>query len=115
MSVPPRPTFARGLLQIFLVVFMKELITLDAWKFFGLAAQAIFFGRFFVQWIVSERKGESTVPVMFWVLSVFGGALLLVYAIHQRDIVFILGQAGGLVIYTRNLMLIYQKSQRDKS
>ncbi len=79
----------------------------------GLVAQGLFFGRFFVQWIASERKGESTVPVAFWFFSVLGGGLLLLYAIHQRDIVFILGQAGGLVIYARNLMLIYQKKQRD--
>lgn len=78
----------------------------------GLVAQGLFFGRFFVQWIASERKGESTVPVAFWFFSVFGGGLLLLYAIHQRDMVFILGQAGGLVIYARNLMLIYQKKPR---
>ena len=78
----------------------------------GLVAQGLFFGRFFIQWIASERKGESTVPVAFWFFSILGGGLLLLYAIHQRDIVFILGQAGGLVIYARNLMLIYQKKQR---
>lgn len=78
----------------------------------GLVAQGLFFGRFFIQWIASERKGESTVPVAFWFFSILGGGLLLLYAIHQRDIVFILGQAGGLVIYARNLMLIYQKKPR---
>ena len=84
----------------------------DYWVILGLVAQGLFFGRFFIQWIASERKGESTVPVAFWFFSVFGGGLLLLYAIHQRDIVFILGQAGGLVIYARNLMLIYQKKPR---
>ena len=86
---------------------------MNYWMILGLIAQGLFFGRFFIQWIASERKGESTVPVAFWFFSVLGGGLLLLYAIHQRDIVFILGQAGGLVIYARNLMLIYQKKQRD--
>ncbi|GAK51830.1 hypothetical protein U14_03076 [Candidatus Moduliflexus flocculans] len=86
---------------------------MNYWMILGLLAQGLFFGRFFIQWIASERKGESTVPVAFWFFSVLGGGLLLLYAIHQRDIVFILGQAGGLVIYARNLMLIYQKKQRD--
>ena len=80
------------------------------WTIIGLVAQALFFGRFFIQWLASERKGESTVPVAFWFFSVIGGALLLIYAIHQRDIVFISGQAGGLVIYLRNLMLIYKRT-----
>jgi lipid-A-disaccharide synthase-like uncharacterized protein len=83
---------------------------IEMWTVVGLVAQGMFFGRFFIQWIASERKGESTVPVAFWFFSVFGGALLLLYALHRRDPVFILGQAGGLVIYLRNLMLIYKKT-----
>lgn len=86
---------------------------MDMWTAVGLLAQGLFFGRFFVQWIASERKGESTVPVAFWFFSILGGGMLLVYAIHQRDIVFILGQAGGLVIYVRNLMLIYHPKKRQ--
>jgi lipid-A-disaccharide synthase-like uncharacterized protein len=86
---------------------------LDFWKVLGFTAQGLFFGRFFVQWLASERKGESTVPLAFWIFSVLGGSLLLVYAIRQRDEVFILGQAGGLVIYIRNLMLIYRKRRQS--
>jgi lipid-A-disaccharide synthase-like uncharacterized protein len=82
---------------------------MNTWKIIGFFAQGLFFARFFVQWIVSEQKGESTVPLAFWIFSVLGGTLLLVYAIHQKDEVFILGQAGGLVIYLRNLMLIYKR------
>ncbi len=87
----------------------KFLLNMDYWKILGFTAQGMFFGRFFIQWLVSERKGESTVPLAFWIFSVLGGSLLLVYAIHQQDEVFIMGQAGGLVIYCRNLMLIYKK------
>ena len=82
---------------------------MNVWTCVGFLAQGVFFGRFFIQWIVSERRGESTVPVSFWIFSVFGGALLFIYAVHQRDPVFMFGQAGGLVIYARNLVLIYKK------
>ncbi len=80
----------------------------DTWLILGLLAQLIFFLRFFVQWIVSERKGASVIPISFWYLSLAGGLGLLVYAIHIKDPVFILGQAGGLFIYARNLALIYK-------
>ncbi|MBU0507948.1 lipid-A-disaccharide synthase N-terminal domain-containing protein [bacterium] len=81
----------------------------------GFLAQGLFASRFFVQWIASERKGRSVVPVQFWFLSLGGGLLLLFYAIHRHDPVFILGQGGGLVIYGRNLMLIYRKPRRSTS
>lgn len=86
-------------------------MNVDFWLVLGLIAQAMFFGRFFIQWIVSEYKGESTIPLAFWIFSILGGGLLLIYAIHREDPVFILGQAGGLGIYLRNLMLIYKKKQ----
>jgi lipid-A-disaccharide synthase-like uncharacterized protein len=95
--------------DVYLLMIQNILAKMDFWIVLGLVAQGMFFGRFFVQWIVSEYKGESTVPVAFWFFSVAGGTLLLVYAIHRKDPVFILGQAGGLVIYLRNLMLIYKK------
>lgn len=72
----------------------------------GFLGQGLFSARFLVQWIASERKGESIVPHAFWYLSCIGGTMLLVYAILRRDPVFIVGQAAGLVVYTRNLVLI---------
>lgn len=75
----------------------------------GFLAQGLFTARFLVQWIASERAGRSVVPLSFWYFSVAGGGLLLVYAILRKDPVFILGQAGGLVIYLRNLYLIYRE------
>ncbi|MCA9773625.1 MAG: lipid-A-disaccharide synthase N-terminal domain-containing protein [Myxococcales bacterium] len=77
----------------------------------GFAAQACFFSRFAVQWIASERRRESVVPVAFWWFSIVGGAGLFVYAIHRRDPVFMLGQGFGLLIYVRNLMLIYGRAR----
>jgi len=75
----------------------------------GLIGQIMFFSRFLVQWIVSERKGESTIPLAFWFLSIAGGSMLLTYAIWRRDPVIIMGQSVGLLVYLRNLVLIYRK------
>ncbi len=78
----------------------------NPWVIFGFAAQALFFMRFLVQWIASEREGRSVVPVAFWWFSIGGASGLLVYAIQKQDPVFIFGQSLGFVIYTRNLILI---------
>ena len=85
---------------------------LDLWVLLGFIAQAMFTGRFLVQWIASERAKRSVVPVAFWTFSLAGGALLLVYALHRKDPVFIIGQAAGLFIYTRNLFLIAGEKKR---
>ena len=68
--------------------------------------QAIFFSRFLVQWLASERAGRSYVPRAFWWLSLVGSMVLLVYAIHRKDAVIVLGQAFGWMVYARNLVLI---------
>lgn len=80
---------------------------LSTWTIIGFIGQAVFGSRFLVQWIASEMRGESYVPLAFWFLSVAGGVTLLAYAIHRRDPVFTAGQGGGLLIYLRNLWLIY--------
>jgi lipid-A-disaccharide synthase-like uncharacterized protein len=76
------------------------------WLLVGFLGQALFSGRFIVQWIASERKKASVVPVAFWWLSLAGGVTLLIYAIHRRDPVFIAGQGAGLLVYGRNLALL---------
>jgi lipid-A-disaccharide synthase-like uncharacterized protein len=82
---------------------------INGWVLFGFLGQAIFAARFIVQWIVSEKKKESVVPISFWYFSIGGGIVLLIYAIYKKDPVFMIGQAAGLVVYTRNLMLIMKK------
>ena len=77
----------------------------------GFLGQFIFASRFIFQWIHSERKGESSIPIIFWYLSIFGGLGLLTYAIFRKDPVIILGQSFGLFIYLRNLFLIYKKKK----
>jgi lipid-A-disaccharide synthase-like uncharacterized protein len=76
------------------------------WLVLGFIAQGLFASRFVVQWISSERAGQSIVPTTFWYLSLGGALLLLIYAIYRRDPVFILGQSMGGLIYARNLALI---------
>ncbi|MDR3556543.1 MAG: lipid-A-disaccharide synthase N-terminal domain-containing protein [Syntrophobacteraceae bacterium] len=78
----------------------------------GFLGQGLFFGRFLVQWIASEKQRRSVVPVPFWYFSIGGGGLLLIYAVLKKDPVFILGQAGGLLIYLRNLALIFKERAR---
>jgi lipid-A-disaccharide synthase-like uncharacterized protein len=80
----------------------------DLWVAFGLIGQLLFGSRFIVQWIASERKRSSYIPIIFWYLSLSGGIVTTIYAIHRRDPVFIIGQGAGLVVYVRNLMLIYR-------
>ena len=94
-------------------VFDIETWTEFWWVVLGLTAQIAFASRFIVQWIASEKAGRSYVPVAFWYLSIFGGAMLLSYAIYRQDIVFILGQSMGVIVYTRNLMLIYKAKRVD--
>lgn len=76
------------------------------WLSVGFTGQVLFGSRFIVQWIVSERRGESVVPRAFWYLSIGGSLMLLTYAIWRVDPVFILGQATGCFIYVRNLVLL---------
>lgn len=75
----------------------------------GFVGQGLFASRFIVQWIYSEKKGESSIPIIFWYLSIFGGIGLLIYAIFRKDPVIITGQSVGILIYLRNLILIYKK------
>ena len=82
---------------------------MNGWVLFGFFGQFVFAMRFIIQWIVSEKKKESIVPLSFWYLSICGGVILLIYAIYKKDPVFMLGQATGLIVYARNLMLITKK------
>ena len=86
---------------------------INGWVLFGFLGQFVFAMRFIIQWIVSEKKKESIVPLSFWYLSIGGGIILLIYAIYKKDPVFVLGQASGLFVYVRNLVLIMKKKERD--
>lgn len=83
------------------------------WLAIGFVGQGLFFMRFFVQWIASEKAKKSVIPDLFWYFSIGGGAVLLAYALYRQDPVFIIGQAMGLLIYMRNIYFVRQ-SQRAK-
>ncbi|MCB1592323.1 MAG: lipid-A-disaccharide synthase N-terminal domain-containing protein [Alphaproteobacteria bacterium] len=76
------------------------------WLSVGFFGQALFFMRFFVQWIASERAKKSVIPNAFWYFSLSGGLVLTTYAVYRQDPVFILGQSLGLLIYIRNLYFL---------
>ncbi|GKS66132.1 hypothetical protein YTPLAS72_34360 [Nitrospira sp.] len=78
------------------------------WIGIGFLGQGLFFGRWVVQWIASERTAESRVPISFWYMSLIGGLITLTYAIYRMDPVFIAGQSIGSVVYIRNLVLIHR-------
>lgn len=82
-----------------------------AWIIVGFVAQFMFMMRFVMQWIYSERARRSIVPEVFWYFSIVGGAMLLGYAIHRADPVFIAGQALGLLIYGRNIYFIWREKK----
>ncbi|HEY0282357.1 MAG TPA: lipid-A-disaccharide synthase N-terminal domain-containing protein [Rhizomicrobium sp.] len=91
-------------------------ITVDhVWLLIGFTGQALFTARFIVQWFKSEIVGKSVIPLAFWWFSVGGGIVLLAYAVHRMDPVFIAGQAGGLVVYARNLYLIFRERKAKRS
>lgn len=86
-------------------------MTETIWLVIGFLGQGVFFMRWVVQWLSSERHAESRVPIAFWYLSLTGGLITLAYAIYRKDPVFIAGQSLGAFIYLRNLMLIYRNQR----
>lgn len=83
------------------------------WMILGLGSQLVFSARFVMQWIYSEWRGESSIPMSFWYASVAGSVGLLAYAIERRDPVFIVGQATGLFVYCRNIQLRWREARAD--
>jgi lipid-A-disaccharide synthase-like uncharacterized protein len=93
--------------------FFNSLTPETLWIIVGFAGQSLFFMRFFIQWLASERAGRSIIPNAFWYFSLGGGFTLFIYALYRQDPVFILGQGTGLLIYARNLYFI--RRQPDPS
>jgi lipid-A-disaccharide synthase-like uncharacterized protein len=83
------------------------------WIAVGFIGQMLFASRFFVQLLRSEMAGRSVVPVAFWYFSIGGGLITLVYSYHlgQVGLPFLVAQLGGLVVYARNLQLIYREKR----
>lgn len=85
------------------------------WVAIGFFGQGLFFMRWVVQWLASERSAESKMPVAFWYMSLIGGLITLAYAVYRKDPVFIAGQSVGAIVYVRNLMLIHRPSPPSAS
>lgn len=98
--------------------FQETFLRMDTadviWLGIGFFGQFLFSMRFLYQWFQSERVKKSVIPITFWYFSIAGGTTLLIYAIRQQDPVIICGQAGGLIIYLRNLSLIFAERKRLK-
>ena len=93
-----------------MIAYFNNLTQLELiFLFIGFFGQGLFASRFIVQWIYSEKRGESYIPLVFWYLSIFGGLGLLAYAIFRQDPVIIVGQTFGIFIYLRNLILKNKK------
>ncbi|MCB9844920.1 MAG: lipid-A-disaccharide synthase N-terminal domain-containing protein [Phycisphaeraceae bacterium] len=85
------------------------------WIALGLTGQIVFAGRTFVQWFVSERARKSVVPDLYWYMALVGATLLFAYFVWRRDVIGVLGQSTGVVIYARNLRLIRKQQRRDRA
>jgi len=72
----------------------------------GSIAQVIFTTRFIVQWLHSEKNKESSLPFSFWLLSLIGSILIIIYAVIRRDPVLFVGHIFGAFVYIRNLKLL---------
>ena len=90
------------------------IFTPQIWLVIGFIGQTIFASRFLIQWIVSERASKSIIPNIFWWISIVGSVILLSYAIHKEDPVFIVGQSCGFLIYSRNLYFIRKGNKASK-
>lgn len=100
------------------IEFIKSAITEQilndpVWAIMGLVGQLIFGGRFVLQWLVSEYKKKSHVPTSFWYISLVGSIIMLVYSVHIKNPIFMLGFSLNTLIYLRNIHLIYKHAKRN--
>jgi len=98
------------------MAWFHDMTLTDAiWTGVGLTGQLLFSMRFIYQWFRSEQVKRSVVPEAFWYFSFFGGVTLLAYAIYKQDLVFMIGQGCGLLIYARNISLIWHNRREGEA
>jgi lipid-A-disaccharide synthase-like uncharacterized protein len=100
------------LLQKFHANIPQDATTL-VWFLVGMVGEGVFFMRFVVQWIASERKKKTVVPTIFWHLSLLGTFMVLAYAIYRMDPVFMLAYSLNMIIYVRNLSIAKANPARE--
>ena len=76
----------------------------------GSTGQVIFTFRFIYQWIYSENRKDSLLPVGFWIISTAGSLMILIYSIYRADPVLFAAHSLGLFIYARNILICYGKN-----
>jgi lipid-A-disaccharide synthase-like uncharacterized protein len=108
-----RKVMLNSVIEFLKSAITEEIIKDPVWATIALVGQAIFGGRFILQWIVSEYKKRSHVPVAFWFMSLAGSVVLLAYSVHEKNPVFMLGFSLNMLIYLRNLHLIYKHAKRS--
>jgi lipid-A-disaccharide synthase-like uncharacterized protein len=101
-----------SIIEFFKSAVMEEIVKDPVWATIALVGQVVFGGRFVLQWIVSEYKKKSHVPVAFWFMSLAGSVILLAYSVHEKNPVFMLGFSLNMLIYLRNLHLIYKHAKK---
>lgn len=80
---------------------------------FGTGGQLLFTLRFVYQWAYSHKQGESILPAGFWAISLVGSLCIVTYALIRHDIVLIVGQSTGLIVYIRNLVIIRKEKEAE--
>ncbi len=95
--------------------FWQRFVTDPYWVSFGFLGTAFFGSRFLIQWIASERAGESVFPMAFWWLSVGGSLILMAYALHRQDPVFVVSYLPNCVVYFRNIVLVRRKQRARRT
>jgi lipid-A-disaccharide synthase-like uncharacterized protein len=78
----------------------------------GVIGQCVFTFRFIYQWLYSEKRKQSILPIGFWIISITGSIMVLSYAIFRKDPVLFVGQLFGLIVYSRNIFLGLRQGQK---
>jgi lipid-A-disaccharide synthase-like uncharacterized protein len=102
-----------SVVEFFKSAVMDQIVGDPFWATIALVGQFTFAARFILQWLVSEYKKRSHVPISFWYISIVGSLILLAYSIHIKNPVFMLGFSLNSVIYVRNLHLIYKYGDKE--
>ena len=101
-----------SVIEFFKSAVMEQIVDDPVWATIALVGQVIFGGRFIIQWLVSEYKKRSHVPVAFWFMSLAGSLILLSYSVHIKNPIFMLAFSINTLIYLRNLHLIYKHAEK---
>ena len=90
----------------------EQILKDPVWASIAIVGQLFFAGRFLLQWIASELRKQSYIPLAFWYISLIGSLILFVYSLHIKNPIFMLGFSLNMLIYIRNLYLIYRQTNR---